>query len=58
MILRDLYFHLSGNFLIVDDNDLEVNEDFFLDLTSDDRAFGSSVPTAQIVILDDENSEM
>lgn len=42
----------------MDDNDFEVNEDFFLDLTSDDRAFGSSVPTAQIVILDDENSEM
>jgi len=30
----------------VDDNDIEVNEDFFLDLTSDDRAFGSSVPTS------------
>ena len=53
-----LYFHLSGLFRIVDDDDIEINEDFFLDLISDDPAFGSSVPTAQIIILDDENSKM
>ena len=42
----------------MDDDDIEINEDFFLDLISDDPAFGSSVPTAQIIILDDENSKM
>ena len=42
----------------MNDDDAEGDEDFFLDITSDDPAFQSSVPTAQIVILDDDSSEL